>query len=99
MEKCSDPELAELPYKLGCGKAVRLTGFISQEEKEKLLSNSHCFILTSRHEGLGIVYLEGQEYGLPCIATDNGGAKSIVHHEINGLVSPVGDINTLQKTY
>ena len=97
MGQCSDDLIKQLPKKLNCDEAIKMTGFVSQKEKEQLLSQSHCFILTSRQEGLGIVYLEGQEYGLPCIATDNGGVSSIVFDGANGCIVPVGNLEALSE--
>ena len=48
-------------------------------------------MLSSLHEGLGIVVQEAMEAGLPVVATDNGGQVDLIHPGINGLLVPVGD--------
>ena len=44
-------------------KNVRLTGFIEEEEKFKLISQSKYYLQYSEHEGFGLSVLEAQLYG------------------------------------
>ena len=39
--------------------------------------------------------LDAWAYGIPCVVTPVGGIPDIVRDRINGLIFPVGDINTL----
>ena len=39
--------------------------------------------------------LDAWAYGLPCVVTPVGGIPDIVKDGINGLIFPVGDIDTL----
>jgi glycosyltransferase involved in cell wall biosynthesis len=53
---------------LGLENDVVLTGF--REDVPALLSAFDCFALPSRFEGRGIVLIEAQACGLPCLSSD-----------------------------
>lgn len=50
---------------------------------------------TARQEPLGRVLLEAAAAGLPVIATDVGGTREILQHEVSGLLVPAGDPDSL----
>ena len=52
----------------------------------KLLNKSDVFVLPSKYEGVPISIIEAMGTGLPVIATDTGGVKSMVKDNINGLL-------------
>jgi glycosyltransferase involved in cell wall biosynthesis len=54
------------------------------------LQVSDCFVLSSLHEGLGIVVQEAMCAGLPIVSSDNGGQVDLIHNGRNGvLVRPM----------
>ncbi len=74
---------------LGVSDQMSITGRVTDERLAELLEKSHLMAVPSVREGFGIVYLEGMAFGLPAIATTNGGASDFVSHGKNGyLVSP-----------
>jgi glycosyltransferase involved in cell wall biosynthesis len=73
----------------GCQERVRFAGRLSDEELAAVLRSGHLMAMPSRHEGFGIVYLEGMGFGLPALATSAGGARDVVDHNETGvLVDP-----------
>ena len=70
---------------------VEFTGFISKEEKEKLLSETDIFVFPSLLEGFGMVLVEAQVYALPIISFDNSAMPFSVFNNINGFTVPTGD--------
>jgi len=66
----------------------RFHGNLSKKEIYNLLdrTNFHVLINTSWSEGLPVSIMEAMSYGIPVIATDVGGNREIVGHEINGIL-------------
>lgn len=71
---------------------VFLLGTKTPEEVSSLMMESDCFILASRRETFGIVYIEAMAKGKPVIATICGGPESFVN-ESNGILIPVEDVD------
>ena len=62
------PELEQLISDLKLEEHVMLLG--EHKNVENLLNAMDCFVFPSKWEGLGMVLLEAQAGGLPCIASD-----------------------------
>lgn len=75
---------------LGIAHAVTFLGALQPEAVLDLMRNSDAFVLASRTETFGVVYIEALSQGLPVIATRCGGAESIVS-DSNGYLVPVDD--------
>ena len=60
------------------------------------MRHSNAFVLASRTETFGVVYIEALSQGLPVIATRCGGPESIVTSD-NGLLVPIENIPELTK--
>ncbi len=82
---------------LGLSKRVHFTGMISEEKKFQYLAVSDVYVLSSLHEGFGIVLQEAMQVGLPIVATNNGGQIDFVKENINGYLVNVGDYESIAK--
>jgi glycosyltransferase involved in cell wall biosynthesis len=81
--------LLKLAKKLKVENRLILPGFVSEEEKFQYLDNADIYVLSSLHEGFGIVLQEAMQVGLPIVATNNGGQVDFVKEGKNGfLVKP-----------
>lgn len=69
---------------------VKVLGFINKSDRKesdrlnKLLSESHFFILPSQAECYGHVFCEANSFGVPCVATNVGGIPTIIRDGANG---------------
>lgn len=72
---------------------VNFIGWITKEQKPKLLENSDVLILPSYNEGLPIAILEAMSYGLPIISTAVGSIAEAVSG--NGFLIKPGDVDAL----
>lgn len=75
---------------------VILVGSIEEEKKFQYLSNSDLYVMSSVHEGFGVVLQEAMQVGLPIIATDNGGQVDLIKEGINGYLVKYGDIENMK---
>lgn len=66
--------------------------------KEKLLHSCGIFCLPSRAEGMPMSLLEAMACGMAVIATPVGGIPRVITHGKNGLLAPVGDIDSLSSS-
>lgn len=86
---------------VGCDPGIRLPsfvksyGFLSKKTEEgrrtfdRLMSESHFFILPSRAECYGLVFAEASSFGLPSLATNVGGIPTVVQDGKNGRTFPL----------
>lgn len=65
---------------------ILLLGELNREDVSRNMRNCDAFILTSRHETFGIVFIEAMYYGKPIIATITGGPDSFVNEKCGILV-------------
>jgi glycosyltransferase involved in cell wall biosynthesis len=91
------PELARLAAELGVEDATRFAGFVSEEEKLRLLQELWVVVNPSMKEGWGIVNVEANACGTPAIAADSPGLRDSVQHGLNGLLYRYADIDELTQ--
>lgn len=70
---------------------VTFTGFISNDEVERILSSTDVFVFPSLLEGYGRSIIEAQVYGLPIVSFDNSAMPYNVKNGENGFTVPTGD--------
>lgn len=90
----SGPQLAEiksLAQKLNIENAVRFTGFIT-DDYFPLMSAVDIVANISYIEGIPYVLLDAMALKKPIVATDVGGVHEVVHHNVNGMLIPPGDL-------
>ena len=70
-------------------------GKIPRDEIISLYDHSHCFILISKDEVFGLVWLEAMARGCITIASKNEGMEGIIHDGVNGFLCKAGDKHEL----
>lgn len=66
---------------------VVLHGYQGKEYINQLLKQSSIYVMTSFSESFGIVLIEAQSFGIPCIAYDSArGAMEIIRDQENGYL-------------
>lgn len=76
---------------------IKFTGFIDRIRLERLYGESLFFLLPSRKEGFGIVYLEAMGRGTPCIGGNYGGVPEVIDNNIDGYLVEFGDIEGIKR--
>lgn len=89
-------QLKELSNNLNISDKVEFLGALTRKEVVAQMNKCDCFVLASRHETFGVVYVEALACGKPIIGTYNGGANGIINSE-NGLIVPIDDEEKLSN--
>jgi glycosyltransferase involved in cell wall biosynthesis len=89
--------LERVARSLQLGDAVRFLGFVSNEEKRRLLRRSWAAILASPKEGWGISNVEAAACATPVLASDSPGLRESVRHGETGFLVPHGDVPALAE--
>jgi glycosyltransferase involved in cell wall biosynthesis len=89
------PELKHLAQSLGIADAVTFTGFVSLEEKVRLINEMHVVVNTSAKEGWGLTVTEANACGVPVVASDVPGLRDAVKAGETGLLYEYGNIRQL----
>jgi glycosyltransferase involved in cell wall biosynthesis len=90
------PDRADLEAqveRLGLGEWVTLPG--ERQDVGECLRSADAFVLPSHAEGLSNALLEAMAHGLPVVVSNVPGNVDVVDHDVNGLIFPVGDADTL----
>ena len=78
--------LVELAQRLQLQRRVHFLGQVGEPEKFRYLACADIYVLSSLHEGFGIVLQEAMQVGLPIVATHHGGQVDLVEDGVNGLL-------------
>jgi len=88
-------ELENLALKLNLGERVHFLGMVSEEKKFQYLAVSDIYVLSSLHEGFGIVLQEAMEDGLPIVSTNWGGQTDFLLDQENALLINPEDVDAI----
>lgn len=82
----------------GISKYVEFTGALDRKQVIQEMQLCDCFVLPSRYETFGVVYIEAMACGKPVIAVANGGPDDFVK-PFNGLLIKPGAEELVQAFY
>lgn len=68
-----------------------------QEEVRPYLAIASCFVFPSYREGFPNVVLEATSMELPCIVSDINGSNEIITDQVNGIIIPKKNTESLKK--
>ncbi len=88
--------LAEQVERDGLHDRVDLHGFLSEEDKNAVLSSCHLHVTASEFEGWGLTVIEAARLGVPTVAYDVDGLRDSVRDGETGWLVREGE--TLAET-
>lgn len=89
--------LKNLSKELGLEKDVIFIRDADDVKKFALLLAADLYVLSSLHEGFGIVLLEAMFTDLPIVATNNGGQCDLLKNDLNAILVPIQDEDILAE--
>jgi len=87
--------LKSLTKEYGVEDCVKFLGYV--DDLEEYYASCDIFILTSKKEGFGIVYLEAMRHKKPVIASNFGGATDVVVNNQTGFLIDYSDTISLSE--
>ncbi len=72
-------------WELGIGEKVLFTGFIPDDDRDRLFWVSSCAVFPSLYEPFGIVALEAMAARAPVVVALTGGLQEVVKHAETGI--------------
>lgn len=88
-------DLRERVTTFGLEGRVHIVGWVSGDDKWRLLADSEVLVLPSKSEGMPNFLLEGMAAGLAVVATRLPGAEAIVGNADVGTLVPLDDADAL----
>jgi glycogen(starch) synthase len=88
-------QLQRRAWELGVAHKVLFTGFIPDEERDRLFKMADCAVFPSLYEPFGIVALEAMAAGTPVVVSEVGGLKEVVQHAETGITVYPNDVRSL----
>ena len=89
-------QLQDLAIKLNVHKKIIWIDFL--DRIQDFYEFIDIFVLTSRYEGLGFVFLESMLFKKPVIATNSSAMPEIIKNNFNGFLVPQNNTKILSKT-
>jgi glycosyltransferase involved in cell wall biosynthesis len=87
--------LRSLAWDLDVGEKVLFTGFISDEDRDRLFKIVDCAVFPSLYEPFGIVALEAMAAKCPVVVSEVGGLQDVVQHAETGITVYPDDAGSL----
>lgn len=78
-------------------KNIEIIGWVSGDDKVKLLNEATVYLLPSYNEGMPISILEAMAYKLPIISTNIGGIPQLISNNSEGFIFEPGDLEKLEE--
>jgi glycosyltransferase involved in cell wall biosynthesis len=88
-------EMQALANSLGLDDRVQCIGL--RHDMPDLMNAADAYVMSSAWEGMPLVLQEASATGLPIVATDVGGNREVVVHDVSGLLVPANDPASLAQ--
>jgi glycosyltransferase involved in cell wall biosynthesis len=91
------PRLKAHSEAMGVQESVTFWGRLSEDDLAAAYQQCDVFVMPSKKEGFGIVFLEAMRHGKPCIGGNHGGTPDVIEHGRSGYLVEYGDVSALSE--
>ena len=91
------PRLKTVASALGVEDRVTFWGVLDDAQLAAAYADCDVFVMPSKGEGFGIVFLEAMLRGKPCIGGAHGGIPEVIEHGKSGFLVEYGDVDALVR--
>jgi glycosyltransferase involved in cell wall biosynthesis len=91
------PRLKAVASALGVADRVTFWGVLVDARLAAAYADCDVFVMPSKNEGFGIVFLEAMLRGKPCIGGADGGTPEVIEHGRSGFLVEYGDVDALVR--
>lgn len=89
------PALSQRVHEMYLADKILLSGFVSDDDRDRLYVAADVCVFPSRYEPFGIVALESMAAGTPVVVSDVGGLGTVVDHDQTGLTAYPENVDSL----
>ena len=86
-----------LADELGIGHRTTFTGFVGDEERDRILLETRVCVCPSEKEGWGLTIIESNALGTPVVATDADGLRDSVRDGETGYLVGLRDVDAFRE--
>jgi glycosyltransferase involved in cell wall biosynthesis len=80
----------------GLGRCVEFVGHLPRQEIQRLFEATDIFVMVSKPEAFGLVYLEAMAKGCVVVGTRGQGIDGVIQHGVNGFLCGARDVSELR---
>lgn len=70
----------------GLSSSVQMRGFVEEQERIRSMSTATIVVIPSLLEGFGLICAEAMALGCPIISSSAPGLRSLIRHDVTGLI-------------
>ena len=89
--------LERIATEIGVGDHVFFAGFVPDEELQAYYRQCEIFVMPSKGEGFGLVFIEAMSCGKPVIGARHGGTLDVIVEGETGFLVEYGDVAGLAQ--
>lgn len=72
---------------------IKIIPFVQNDQLKYIYPKALALLLPSKKEIFGMVMLEAMSLGLPVISSDNGGSRTLINNNHNGIIASIKTTN------
>jgi len=76
----------------GIANRLEITGYLTKEQWRRKSEHYDIFINTTNFDNMPVSVIEAMALGLPIVSTNAGGLPYLIHHQEDGLLVNIGDV-------